>query len=268
MKQECVSPARGRDTETYKKRGKNLSHQAFTEHVTHRLGPVVNAKLRIDVLDMISGGDMTDMQRVRQGPGVETLGEQFQNLPFTASKPVLDIGKVAVCSFPVVSRMEKRARGVNGPKHENRGDIIERPGNGHDPHIHPDRSSIAPADLQIEILNGPALQQGFPEGAIRATEIFSLRVAAAKDFVTFSPRRRRIAVRKNFGKCSILINDVAGIVNRENRVGGAGKNLPQARAGKRLTVSLSIEANWVVGLIIHFRALLCAAIRRAQFVMV
>ncbi|MCR4346657.1 MAG: hypothetical protein NUV55_05585 [Sulfuricaulis sp.] len=127
--------------------------------------------------------------------------------------------------FPVVSRVEKRARGVNGPEHENRGDIIERSGNGHDSHIQQDRFPIAQADSQIEILNGPALQRGFPEGAMRATEIFSLRVAAANYFVAFARERRRIAVQKNFGKRSILVNDAAGIVNGENGVARSGKDI-------------------------------------------
>ena len=81
-----VQPPSGRNRKIFNKGDAiNLTHQAVTKDVTHRFGPVVNTQLCVDVLDMIPGGDVTDMQRVRQGLGVETLGEQFQNLPFTAS---------------------------------------------------------------------------------------------------------------------------------------------------------------------------------------
>jgi hypothetical protein len=215
-------------------RGK-LAQQAATKAVAHGFGPVVNAQLCVDVLDMIARGDWTDMERLCQRFGFEASGEHVQNLSFAARERLPNFVGHDICSFYVFCRTGGISKRAKGPEHENRGNILEQPGNGHGPYIDPDRFSPVPRDRQIEVLDRLTLHQRFSNGAIRIAEFISIQGAAANHFMAFSPRRRRTSMRENFCEYSILVNDALRPVRGEDRIRGSGEDIVQCSHGSDST---------------------------------
>lgn len=157
------------------------------KNVTRRFGPAVNTKFFIDVLDMIAGSNVINMQRVSQHPGVNTLGKQIQNLSFAASE-LMDNTRDIACSSLILSQTGMDSGDTDGSEHEDSSRFSETPGNGNGPHVELERFTLISRDRQVKVLNKPAIQYRLSDWTIRVTEFFPIRSTAANHLVTLPIR--------------------------------------------------------------------------------